>query len=1195
MDPLEPLHFGNFQVMQRPDGSHWLLGEGAYGRTYKAKHRFLKRICALKIIHDRHMQDREKRARFLQEARTAAQLSHPGVAQVYDFGEESGVVYYAMEFCEGGTLEDLSKRRGAMDWAEVAGLARQMAEGLACAHGAGLLHRDLKPQNVMLASAEGPPVLKLIDFGLVKVIAPEEGATWAVLSREGGFKGNYATASPEQTAEKDLDERSDLFSFGVILWWLLLGKSPFEGMSHAHLISDRLSRESYASRLPAGLDPKGSEILARLLEKEPDERFGSARDVSAALKGTAGSVGIGTRAKKPKPAAAVEPVARSAPGLFEETFEVVSVLDETQAAKLYQCRDGAGRSYGVLIPTPHASEESVEAVGKLARSGMNYGCLECFGDWRTESEQPAFVFGDMSLPRMLDALKSLGDAPFADVAPVLGHLAACIDRIRDDHGVELEINPHFLRVGGEAAAASSWGGLDAASLRVFPRVHAGELPADYSADSTILSSDTSFPMAAQFGTLVYRLVSGIAVPHAAYITSDAYIPAASLSEKGNHFLERVISGELADRPTGKILRELAALESVPVTWTQGRAENPTESGPAPAPLPSPPPGAAPAVVESVVEVPAPSPQPEVQPVAPVEPPVPPPAVPEVKPAKGGKRSKAALIVVAAVAACLALAAWPAYLLLAGSDQNNEDVGDQTWKQTGDHQQTDPQDPETPGPSETRVEFSALSMNYAELPDDARFVLCDHGDGTIAELRVGDGGAVADGVPAALFEDAEKWPLSLKLEAEGFIMEPVALETGDFRASGGERICSKAIKLEPRALLEIAPLTRINGAEIELPGLLIQRHLKPAGSGINWGIESDGARLRVTLPTDKRFPVSAELAIPFFEEQSVELPASGRPVWDLATRRKTVKLTGLGNFQRLLFSPDHEAIQDPELRDLISTIMKPRGVGTEILDDDVGSWELPVIDGTVEVAGSGRVRSFPLAATARWKVLSDAGRSGDAPQAGDAEFRELIALAEQGEIGAQFRAGLHYLDPPNKNPKASTGWFRMAAIQGRADAQNNLARAYQDGIGVEPDPEKAARWFREAAEQQFILSQNSLGMCYRNGDGVERDPDEAEKWFLRAADQDDATAMFNLAVLHSREEFGKLDEGKARDYFHKAAERGDNRAQYSLGLGYKNGYWGLEKSREKAIEFLEAAARNGYAEAEKDLRELRGAPGGTRGP
>jgi tRNA A-37 threonylcarbamoyl transferase component Bud32 len=1181
-DPIEPLQFGNFQVLQRPDGSHWMLGEGGYGRTYKAKHRFLKRICALKIIHDRHMQDPEKRARFLQEARTAAQLSHPGVAQVYDFGEESGVVFYAMEFCEGGTVGELSQRRGPMEWAEVAGLARQMADGLACAHEAGLLHRDLKPQNVMLASTGEPPVLKLIDFGLVKVIAAEDDETWAVMSRDGGFKGNYATASPEQTGELPLDERSDLFSIGVILWWLLIGKSPFAGMSHAQLISDRLSRQSYASRLPADLDPAGREILAGLLEKNPDDRCGSARELSAALRGKAGSVGIGKRVKKPKPAPAKPPAAKSAPKLFEETFGIVSTLDETQAAKVYQCEDGAGRVFSALIPTPHAAEESVETVSKLACCGKNFGSIECFGEWQTDVGQPAFVFGEMGSLRLLDALKTLGDAPMAEVAPVLGGLASCIDRVRDDHGADLEINPHFLRVGGGGGTLDSWDGLTADSLRAFPRLHAGEMPADYSTDSTILSGDTTFPIASQFGALVYRLVSGISVPHAAYITSDAYIPAAALSEKANHFLERVIAGEFPDRTTGRILRELVSLEGITASWNEASV---SDSGEAPVRRSEPAAASVSTTAGTVEKPPARAAVPELEPVPLSQ--VPDAAAPEAKekPALKTGTAKRKLpvmwIVAGAVAACLAIGAWLVYQMVAGSGEVAGEGGGGT---PGEVDPKVPEGQDVPPVGSVRVEFGAVEFAGSGIGPEARLVLCDRHDAALAGLEVSDGRAVAEGVPADLFDDSSRWPLRVELQSGRLAMEPVELERNDFQqAEGGGRTHSKAIRLDPRAFLVIAPVIKIEGREVELSPAVIRQCLHSADLAIGLSLRSDNGGTRVELPAGAEFPLEAVFSLPHTNEFSLELKESGQPVWDLRVARRTVMFAGLGNFGRLRYEPDLGSISNEELREVMSGVVEAEEVEAGRFEGGAGKWDLPAIDGTMQVAGQGGGWSFPLPANSRWMVLSEAERSGGAAGAEDAGLRELRGRAEQGDIDAQYELGLLYLDDQHLNEEASTNWFRIAAERGDSAAQHNLGLAHEKGTGLDnKNPREAAKWFSMAAKQNRPESQNSLGLIYQ----ARGDFDQAEQWFQKAAELDYGPAAYNLALLYDNPDSGKADTGKVLESYRKAAELKYGPALFNLGVGYEKGFWGLEQDREKAREHYEKALENGYGAAEKALENLR---------
>jgi serine/threonine protein kinase len=595
-ESLEPLYFGNYEVLQRPGGGHWLLGEGGYGRTYKAVHRFLQRECALKIIHERHMRNERQRARFLHEAQTAARLSHRGIAHVYDFGEHDGVFFYAMEFCQGGNLDELSKRRGPMPWPEVADFARQIGDALACAHGAGLLHRDLKPQNVMLASKNRPHIAKLIDFGLVKVLPTvENDSTWAIQSVEGGFKGNYATASPEQTGEEeDLDERSDLFSFGVILWWMLVGHNPFEGMSNPRLIADRLSPESYEPRLPKELDDSARGVLGKLLEKRPENRFATARELLVAL----GEL-EGTARPAPGPPRESDETTEMSPAdlppepvsgrpSFEDSFEVVSTLEDLLAAKFYGCLDGAGDSYSALIPESDAAESGHAGLRRLGQEGARLPCLDYFGTWQAEDKKPVFVFGPVGPLRLLEVLKMVGSARLLDLAPMLGRLARSIEQADRELGVGLELNPHTLRVAasGGVNEPRSWADIDPLSLRTVPSLPgSGEDSADVSDASTIVTEESMFPLVSQFSALIYRLVSGTAVKHSAYFSSAAYVPAAALSEDGNQLLRSLICGEGGEPSVLQVIRDLAPLEGLSVEFFGLDDEDEALREPLPVPIP----------------------------------------------------------------------------------------------------------------------------------------------------------------------------------------------------------------------------------------------------------------------------------------------------------------------------------------------------------------------------------------------------------------------------------------------------------------------------------------------------------------------------------------------------------------------------------------------------------------------------------
>ena len=241
----EKVRFGNFEVMNDPEGRPVLLGKGTFGRTYQARHCFLDIIVALKIITERYVADAAVRQRFLTEARAVAQLSHPHIARLYDFGEKDGVLHYAMEYCGGGSLADHVANKGPLPLRRTIEIAQQISGALKCAHTAGFIHRDLKPSNIMLTAPDGRPFAKLIDFGLVQPSVP--GATRSFAddqSADGArFLGTPLFASPEQLREEPMDVRTDLFSLGMTLWFLMAGRAPESGSS-AEIAASRLNRES---------------------------------------------------------------------------------------------------------------------------------------------------------------------------------------------------------------------------------------------------------------------------------------------------------------------------------------------------------------------------------------------------------------------------------------------------------------------------------------------------------------------------------------------------------------------------------------------------------------------------------------------------------------------------------------------------------------------------------------------------------------------------------------------------------------------------------------------------------------------------------------------------------------------------------------------------------------------------------------
>ncbi len=262
------------------------LGAGGMGEVYRAKDSRLGRDVAIKVLPEEFASDKDRLARFEQEARAASALSHPNILTVFDVGIASGQSYIAMELIEGKSLrelldgEPLSLRKG-LD------ISVQIAEGLAKAHGAGIVHRDLKPENVMI-SKDG--FAKILDFGLAKLAEPERGdrsslPTAAPATTPGTVMGTVGYMSPEQASGKNADYRSDQFSFGAIGYEMATGKKAFGRNTSAETLTAIIREDPEAISL---VNPKVPApvrwIIERCLSKDPEERFTSTKDLARDLK-----------------------------------------------------------------------------------------------------------------------------------------------------------------------------------------------------------------------------------------------------------------------------------------------------------------------------------------------------------------------------------------------------------------------------------------------------------------------------------------------------------------------------------------------------------------------------------------------------------------------------------------------------------------------------------------------------------------------------------------------------------------------------------------------------------------------------------------------------------------------------------------------------------------------------------------------
>ncbi len=260
-----------------------LLGAGGMGEVYRAHDSRLNRTVAIKVLPASFSSDRERLQRFAQEARAAAALNHPNILSIFDIGEEQGAPYVVSELLEGETLRE-RLRNGALPIRRVIDYAMQVAKGLAAAHEKGIVHRDLKPENLFLTN-DGRA--KILDFGLAKLTQPEassgsgDAPTVQVATETGLVMGTAGYMSPEQVRGKPADHRSDIFSFGAILYEMVSGKRAFHGETAADTMSAILKEEApelseTARNVPPGLE----RIVRHCLEKHPSQRFQSAGDLA---------------------------------------------------------------------------------------------------------------------------------------------------------------------------------------------------------------------------------------------------------------------------------------------------------------------------------------------------------------------------------------------------------------------------------------------------------------------------------------------------------------------------------------------------------------------------------------------------------------------------------------------------------------------------------------------------------------------------------------------------------------------------------------------------------------------------------------------------------------------------------------------------------------------------------------------------
>lgn len=332
-----------------------LLGKGGMGSVWLADHTTLGTQVAIKFMALANLDDETLLQRFRTEAKAAAQIKHPHVAQVFDHGvTEDGIPYIVMEYLEGEDLKHAIRRSGPLPIAEVARIVTQAAKALGRAHSLGIVHRDIKPDNIFLCNIDGEVFVKLLDFGVAKI---DQGSTMDGATTTGSMMGTPLYMSPEQLlSARTVNFKSDLWSLAVVTYFALTGRVPFGGETIGSLsVSVHMGVFPAPSTLRPGLPPAVDAWFVRMLKKDPSERYDSAKEMADAFEQAANA-----RASLPSAVGSAMPIGSVPPNSSPEVLGISS--PQSFPGMLSQSTSGGQDTPSVIgIPQPTFSGTASDA------------------------------------------------------------------------------------------------------------------------------------------------------------------------------------------------------------------------------------------------------------------------------------------------------------------------------------------------------------------------------------------------------------------------------------------------------------------------------------------------------------------------------------------------------------------------------------------------------------------------------------------------------------------------------------------------------------------------------------------------------------------------------------------------------------------------------------------------------------------
>jgi TPR repeat protein/tRNA A-37 threonylcarbamoyl transferase component Bud32 len=1118
----EAEQYQQYEVLRREDGSLWELGRGAMGITYKAYDTNLHCTVALKVINSTYLQNDTARQRFLREARAAAALRHPNVASVFNLSTHQDNYFYVMEFIDGETVEARVKRKGRLEPVEALNITLQVSRALAAAAKQRLVHRDLKPANLMLVDQEGEQIVKVIDFGLAKS-AKDAGEDTGTLTM-GGFVGTPHFASPEQVEEGDLDVRSDIYSLGATLYFMIAGKAPFSG-SVGQVMSQHLYKPIDIEPLTGVLSCVIS-LIRSMLEKDRTQRPQTPRDLQNAIVACLEEIrGHSTRF-------ALEGVDEPPQSLGPRTlllrnYRLIEELRESPEGRHFLAEDIRGkRMVRVLILRPDLVSDSdwlaalqtaverlrtapfpmLRAVYSLER-GDGYSILleeHVVGPSLLDLLRSRSVLSAPEVVRLLNLLAPLADHARAHQLEYVDFTLQGIDFVNTG-STSTEIQPDLLR-----RPLTTW-------ERIEPKVNAIDFSFAVAQASTLTGMETRMQGAANGGPrdsyvrslalLAYELLGG---QRARVEATGRYNPIAALTRDGNAVLRRGLIDEYSS--AAELAGQLANAAGVRDLAKSVSARKATVAASAAQVIPSSEP-VTPESLHQTVSAEASA------------------GLPSKRPLTMGPWQWILLI---GLAASVGIGSYLIYLRI---NQSQEFVA----------------------PSQ---ELATLAVQSD--PPGASILL----DGKPAPGRADTFNHVPFGTHqlTATLNDYE--PLKQNLEVRRGMAPEVHLKLKPL-----QEIASLSVQSDPPGasiLLDGKPPSGPSNSFAHVP---FGTHQLTAMLNDYEPIKQD-LEVRRGMAPEIRLKLKPLQEIASLSVQSDPPGASilldGKPPQGPSN---TFSHVAFGPHQLTATLDDYEPIrQNLEVR---------RGMAREIhLKLDAKKYET----GSPEQIAA-YVRRLQSKAPNSEELINELGRiieqlRSRIPPVGKEEFsisyRDVIKDAADLNILSAILWSADY-----ERGREAFNLFLRAAKLGDPSAMMNVGRLYLYK-GTPADDDQAFGWLKKAYESPNpnLEAGAYLGFCYLNGRGTKKDVKEGKKLIMSLANQNVVFAMTQAGILLATEANGKREEAiqrnrqqlsdqaaeldvQARQWWERAANKSDWNASARLGLFYQEGLGGLKPSDEEA--------------------------------